>query len=164
MLQSLKSDLCMHSLHLDLSGFLHRVKVSASQMIAFAAMGFPILLSNLPEQRKKQKKPSLTSQNLWKRLKARVASEPWFSSASPLSAKLSALSSRLSFIKQHEQYHWHQGYGRAPDAAKKMGPSYGAEICQPSVPGSLQTSTTHLFYFRSWTALNSPFVCSVSSY
>ncbi|XP_040980973.1 uncharacterized protein LOC121233459 [Aquila chrysaetos chrysaetos] len=34
--------------------------------------------------------------------------------------------------KQHEQYHWHQGCGRAPDAAKKMGPSYGAEICQPS--------------------------------
>lgn len=59
-------------------------------MIAFAAMCFPILLSNLPEQRKKQKKPYLTSQNWWKCLKARVASEPWFSSASLLTAKLSA--------------------------------------------------------------------------
>lgn len=56
-LQSLKPDLYIHSLHLDLSGFLHRVKLPASQMIGFAAMCFPILLSNLPEQWKKQKKP-----------------------------------------------------------------------------------------------------------
>jgi len=55
------------------SCFFH-IKPPASQITGFAAVSFPILLSNLPEQREKQR--NLTSQNRCKCLKARVASEP----------------------------------------------------------------------------------------
>lgn len=72
-------------------------------------------------QKSRKSKRNLTG-HWWKSLKARVASELWFSSASLLTAKLSAFSSRLSFVQTAWAVALAPGLWRGAQCCQEDGP------------------------------------------